>query len=211
MSFTILYIFSILKFRSVSHAAVDYRRYICYWCDRRFDMLSSLKAHVPSHLEQARAECNICHKTYSSKSSLRDHMRIHTGERPYACKECGRRFITSGKLGKHMRWHNRDYRHSCNLCEKVFLEAYTLRVHMRVHEKNDAKAKTPKPPKAPKMWNCKKCDAGFTRRDDLRLHNKDVHKIQRSTTPKRSTAPKSSTAPGILNNTLQLLSLFFIY
>ena len=138
-------------------------------------MLSSLKAHVPSHLEQARAQCVLCPKSFTSKSSLRDHMRIHTGERPYVCKQCGRSFITSGKLGKHLRWHAKDFRHSCDICNKVFLEAYTLRCHQKVHEKKDAG-----PSKTPKMWSCKKCDAGFTRRDDLRLHNKDVHKIKKS-------------------------------
>lgn len=199
--------FSSQKFQSVSHTAVDYRRYVCYWCDRRYDMLSSLKAHVPSHLEQARPQCNICHKTYYSKSSLRDHMRIHTGERPYVCKQCGKRFITSGKLGKHMRWHNKDFRHSCNVCGKVFLEAYTLRVHMKVHEKKDAETNKTKPPKTQKMWNCKKCDAGFTRRDDLRLHNRDIHKIQRSTTLRSSTTQGIWTITFIYDSYLICYSL----
>ena len=63
----------------------------------------------------------------------------------------------------------------------LIFTAYTLRVHKKVHEKKEKEVALAAPtPKTPKMWKCKKCDAGFTRRDDLRQHNKDVHTRHKS-------------------------------
>ncbi|XP_066926317.1 zinc finger protein ZFP2-like [Clytia hemisphaerica] len=152
----------------------DYRRrFICYWCDRRFPHFSALKAHISAHLESARKLCTICNKTFSKKSSLEEHIRTHTGERPYKCNQCGKTFVTSGKLTSHLKIHAGIYAHHCQLCGKKFREHYNLKMHMKMHER---RAQEEKEPKKTKMWNCKECEAGFTRKEDLNSHKKEDHK-----------------------------------
>lgn len=62
---------------------------------------------VKKHSDDKPHQCDVCEKSFQHMSKLRAHLRVHTGERPYSCPECGKRFSQSGEVNRHLKTHVR--------------------------------------------------------------------------------------------------------
>lgn len=171
--------------------ANEYRRYICYWCDRRFDQYHRLRLHVAVHSEKARVKCTLCDKSFTQKSSLSVHMLSHTGERPFKCHICLKGFVTASKLKKHVRVHTGEKPFVCNECPAKFRMAVTLRKHKERHANG-----TFEKPKEKKMLKCRFCGALFEHKVELKKHKQEQHlKKKRPYTNQTDTSCVPASAP----------------
>ncbi len=105
---------------------------------------------------KGRIQCSKCQKTFSRRSNLKRHFPVHTGQFRFWCDSCQRGFTSKSLHEDHMRKHEgRLYK--CEYCSKSYQTRIGLSTHLPEH--------TGKYP-----FNCQTCDAGFSVREKLKLH-----------------------------------------
>lgn len=60
-----------------------------------FPTVLLLADHVQQHIASSRHICSYCERCFNMYSSLKDHLRTHTGDRPFVCPLCGKAFSQS--------------------------------------------------------------------------------------------------------------------
>lgn len=89
------------------HAALQdsYEPYKCTVCNKGFQKMSKLTAHMKIHRapeEHYNHPCDICGKKFTRPQHVARHKMLHTGERPFKCPKCPRQFTREDKLRHHL-------------------------------------------------------------------------------------------------------------
>lgn len=179
----------------------------CTTCDDIFVSRSAFADHL-SKCEswESWCSCSTCNKPFSSSKGLRVHQLRHhslglsggAGSNVFSCPECEQVFNVQkayvSHLIKHAVLQNRSDPKSlqCRVCSSTFYTSQALQKHMKCHE-TDA----PSDPIAcllcsetfeskralishqKKHFYCQFCDANFTDRAELGVHNREKHQNER--------------------------------
>jgi len=170
-----------------SHAIKETKvLYKCDVCSVTFTVLSTLQAHMKTHLGEKEEECSYCKmmftdhdefykhvashrgeenifkcqycpKIFTSKGDFTKHLTKHTQRRPYICSHCEKSFRDPGSLTKHERIHTGEQPYVCETCQRAFAEKSSLRKHLRVHS-------------GEKPYKCEECNKSFSISGNLRRH-----------------------------------------
>lgn len=112
--------------------------------------------------------CQECGRSFKFPGDLKNHDReVHdrNPENSVFCDQCGKAFPTRKSLMKHIRSsHTKTKVYQCPQCDKFFYENYRLQKHLRIHT-------------GIKPFKCRHCQYRSTRKDNVRLHLKKVHKL----------------------------------
>ena len=87
----------------------------------------------------------------------------------FICELCGNAYSRTTGLKQHMiSRHSTQRDFKCTECDKAFTNKNRLANHLRIHT-------------GAKPFKCKICDYHSNRRDNVLLHCKKVHKVERPT------------------------------
>ncbi|XP_021433792.2 zinc finger protein 250 [Oncorhynchus mykiss] len=129
----------------------------CHFCNKCYNSICKLKAHVRLCHGGKTCTCPVCGKTFKYKKDLSRHMRIHTGEKSFHCGDCGKSFSQKGDLNKHIRTHTGEKPFSCRDCGKSFSLKENLTKHTLTHT-------------GEKYFSCGDCGKSFSQKGDLSRH-----------------------------------------
>uniref|UniRef100_A0A2A4JS57 Protein krueppel n=1 Tax=Heliothis virescens TaxID=7102 RepID=A0A2A4JS57_HELVI len=162
----------------------------CHYCGLHIKGRNRLYKHLRIH-EPKLVKCEVCHKILKSHSNLSNHMKRHNGVRSYTCEHCSANFFTMSELCNHRKKvHYKARTFKCDLCEYSLYSAVSLRVHRSKHTPHNVVCLLcgmflDNPEKLPihqknhseKNFNCQHCDKSFHRRDSLRRHITQKHRL----------------------------------
>ncbi|XP_017771433.1 PREDICTED: zinc finger protein 236-like [Nicrophorus vespilloides] len=158
----------------------------CPLCDRKFQRLASLKAHLHTHQIEETFNCNECLLEFDKEDDLNNHMmtKVHKGDvkevksddLPYVCSFCSYLFNNADEYKEHVTLHikarrmnglkkikrrnvntNKNHPHKCEHCEKSFPKICLLERHRRIHT-------------GEKPFKCEICNRGFNQNGTLQIH-----------------------------------------
>ncbi|XP_061834387.2 zinc finger and BTB domain-containing protein 11 [Nerophis lumbriciformis] len=163
------------------------RGYKCSLCNKEFQYVASLRAHLTRHKQRSSQRapaaskvsdeergnkttaappqttrkyvCDLCGKTLPRLYSLSVHMLQHTGVRPHACKVCGKTFAHKYNLKMHRVLHDVTKQFQCQHCDKSFVSKRNMEEHTSLHTGES-------------KYLCNKCGATFYRASALSKHLK---------------------------------------
>ena len=102
----------------------------CKVCDKTFNLASSPKTHVLTHMRMKIHKCEACDKTFSHDFILKTHLLTHTGQKAHQCQACDETFSLFHHLKTHVFIHTRQKAHKCKACGKTFPQAGNLQTHI---------------------------------------------------------------------------------
>ncbi|WAR12858.1 ZFP26-like protein [Mya arenaria] len=136
----------------------------CEICGKKVNR-KRLKRHKEIHRDSLDFECEVCSKRFKSLRYLKDHkMKTHDKQADQICNICGNMYKGTKYLEIHMQTHGPKDK-ICPKCGKGFTTALYLRVHMQTHLGR-------------KSFKCQKCEAAFSHRARLVIHQVEVHGLK---------------------------------
>ena len=158
-----------------THTGVEYA---CSICDKMFSQKAALKRHKQTkHESILQYQCTTCGKTFTRKDSLTKHEKVHRIG-GYKCTSCMKEFSSKEQLDQHLNTHKR----SCE-CGMTFTRDPNLSRHKQhcKHGKGNASVSRSSK-KCPitrstlaDFKQCDKCGKQFSRMDNLRRHQLEMH------------------------------------
>ncbi|XP_021705717.1 zinc finger protein OZF-like isoform X3 [Aedes aegypti] len=121
------------KPKSKTYAVPKNKTYVCSFCGKVFNNLSSHILHERAHRGEKPYPCKVCGKAFLCKQMLKKHNLIHTGEKPHKCETCGKCFRSRTHLTTHHLTHTQEKKFACQICSKAFTLKSTLKSHMKCH------------------------------------------------------------------------------
>ncbi|ODM92597.1 putative zinc finger protein [Orchesella cincta] len=141
----------------------------CQICSKQYESRQGLAYHMKSHTNEKPHKCEPCGKFFKCQSSLRSHTQHkHSNKKSYSCLQCPASFANSSNLTRHTRVvHEKDprTRRKCNVCQKLLATSY-MPAHMKWHANI-------------MPFSCIICDKPFHAQNNLRLHIKTNHLMER--------------------------------
>ncbi|XP_075220814.1 zinc finger protein 236-like [Lycorma delicatula] len=151
----------------------------CPECNKKFNRLASLKAHLILHEREESLFCTECGDEFNNQTQLDNHLREHDAEwikpnvKVYKCHHCDRQYSRASVLREHMKGHkmktsvasrnkktsvrNGVLLHYCDTCQKAFQKPSQLIRHKRIHT-------------GEKPWKCEICGRAFNQKGSLQIH-----------------------------------------
>ena len=131
-------------------------------CNRVFDFVKDMNAHVTEEHPDVRFRCQYCPKSYNTYNGRYKHEHKHF-ELPYCCHYCSMRFLFPGLREKHERQHTQKGLLPCTWpqCKQMLSCKDALRQHINTHTEERHK--------------CEKCPKDFNTLSNLRQHEKGAH------------------------------------
>ena len=138
----------------------------CHICGKGY---KNIKSHIDAFHNFESTTCSECGATLKNKTYLYAHMRIHNYQNAFKCEVCGKEFRVKKNLSEHnLVVHMKDKRIKCEYCGRGFPRKNKLKSHiLSVHTSKDEKP-----------LSCNKCDYRCSRRDSMRFHLQNNHKIK---------------------------------
>lgn len=53
------------------------KRFVCKFCDRRFQCLANKLKHERRHIGEKKYKCDVCEKAFIEKPELKSHLKVH--------------------------------------------------------------------------------------------------------------------------------------
>jgi len=177
------------------------KKYKCNKCDNRFDK----KGQLLEHVRYVHFEYDHKHEGYKGNDSFKESIK------KYKCSKCDNSFKRKDQLLDHVRYvhfeythrHNEDESTECEKCDKTFANVSNLERHIKtVHQKStylfycekcdknfcskknmqDHNARVHKAESEYFVCKVSKCMARCKDEEGLKLHMKNYHERNRSTT-----------------------------
>ncbi|CAG9535270.1 unnamed protein product [Cercopithifilaria johnstoni] len=111
------------------------RKFCCCLCRKAFGKTSDLVRHYRVHSGERPFSCNRCGRDFNLKSSLKLHMDSHVrADHPdnyYTCARCPvcmKQLASAPSLRRHLKIHERPLEH-CGVCSQIFLSKKALEQH----------------------------------------------------------------------------------
>ena len=117
------------KFAFISEGMSEEKLHVCGECQKDFNKLHKLKAHMSSHL----FKCAKCEKMFFKQIYLRRHVEIHKGN-VFQCDQCDFRTSMKIYLQRHSEIHKESVFH-CPLCDFQTTRSIYLTRHHYTHTK----------------------------------------------------------------------------
>ena len=109
--------------------------------------------------------CTFCSKTFTQSGALSLHKVIHTGERHYKCGKCEKSFKRTDDVKLHERTHQESKQFKCDKCN--------FEAHQRVNLLRHEKRKHNNIP--PEVVICDKCNHTLSSKTGLKYHIETKH------------------------------------
>ena len=127
---------------------------------------AEFKGACNESMKMSALTCSTCSKVFYDKHNRQRHENlVHSLDGKYACDQCERKFANPSDLNYHLGAKHTVNPETidCGECGKTFKNDKTLRLHiMYKHTKVN-------------KYECDQCDAKFTRKDNLRRHQREDH------------------------------------
>eukprot|EP00831_Metopus_contortus_P027049 TRINITY_DN22849_c0_g1_i5.p1 TRINITY_DN22849_c0_g1~~TRINITY_DN22849_c0_g1_i5.p1 ORF type:complete len:277 (-),score=42.09 TRINITY_DN22849_c0_g1_i5:114-944(-) len=121
-------------------------------------------------------KCSIdnCDAKFKSKDKLQRHLTVHTNERQYTCPKCKKNFKRKDHLSRHLFTHDPETKKF--ICPMPYCTTgrFVDQNHLDRHIQNVHKI----------MPKCMVCALEFSKKSDLKKHEKEVHMRESDTIPK---------------------------
>lgn len=162
-------------------------RFECTECPAIFKNLGHLNTHIKErHSNRKKTyKCVYCSKTFKEKRILLKHRKDDHYSLSYfhKCKFCDKIYSTPSNLKWHINTnHNKDFKRSyCPYCPSDFKWLHHLKDHIK--KKHIEKGEVPSDimkrglmPIRHKTNNCFMCSKPFSKKLDMMLHLREIHK-----------------------------------
>ncbi|GAB6027809.1 hypothetical protein CHUAL_002039 [Chamberlinius hualienensis] len=129
-----------------------------------------LKNHMLQKHSSKQFKCDECGHLFGKKA-LRDRhiLAKHRNERPHLCETCGHRAKTLNAFKSHLELHS-GKKFVCDICGLALTLSCSLKRHMKLHISNE------------KPFPCHLCSFATRKRYNLRVHLRNVHKLEMDST-----------------------------
>ena len=163
---------------SIDKSDQETSSHVCEICDKSFCNKQNLRKHIRRvHNQMHRKTCNICGK---SCNDLETHMDKFHNKGRKICSLCGK---TCNNLKNHVdNFHNKGQK-TCNICGKSCnnLERHVNNFHNKERKTAPVVPSRDKSDQETSSHVCKICDKLFSKKQSLRKHLYQVHKMHRKT------------------------------
>ena len=194
-----------IRHKKTSHATENLKVFDCHFCDKKFENISCLSAHIKrrhSHpTENLQVfDCHFCDKKFENISSLSAHIKrrhkkqnlgdttkVKKEEKLYKCEQCSEEFKTNLSLKKHaseihgilyetkVKKEQKNYK--CQECFEEFKTNQSWKKH--ASEIHGITYET-KVMKEQKNHKCEECFEAFNTNLALKKHALQIHGINLS-------------------------------
>ncbi|XP_055602436.1 zinc finger protein 28-like [Uranotaenia lowii] len=152
--------------------------YSCRFCDRKFYLRRSFKAHEEVHKNEMNnvvIRCAECKIVVKSKEALKRHVKVkHQGIRKYACPKCSYRASFRFRLMEHYRCvHTQCRPFKCPICSGTYNAITIYMTHLKRHKCTTEKQRLHQ---TLKHMLCAYCDQMFDKAAALEQHVNEEHK-----------------------------------
>lgn len=134
--------------------------YICQYCGKSYNYATHKSRHIRLvHRSLPRLECSLCNEMFHSREERTEHTAlVHSGYlRPCPYENCNKSFKNNVMLREHICRHTDERPYTCQ-CGSTFICDSNYRRHKRSCVR------------MPALFECKKCERRFHRRDALLAH-----------------------------------------
>ncbi|KAF5278371.1 hypothetical protein FQA39_LY05860 [Lamprigera yunnana] len=159
------------------------KKYKCDQCSNSYNVEVNLKLHMSLHVK-SRPTCPVCDKKFQRLASLKAHIIVHEVDETFTCIHCLSEFDLEDDYNNHMEKHNQRKVGSavnntlleCSICKHVFQNAEQRKEHISSHLKIKKSASNGKrqkrKPTANKQhkYQCEVCDKSFPKYCLLERH-----------------------------------------
>merc|ERR1711997_1445837 len=143
----------------------------CVYCVRLLQK-DRIRQHIRNEHPHMSHLCTECGRECIYPSALKQHIKeMHNPQKvkTFICELCGNAYSRTTGLKQHMiSVHSSQRDFPCTECGKAFTNKNRLANHLRIHT-------------GAKPFKCKICDYRSNRRDNVLLHCKKVHKVEKPT------------------------------
>lgn len=174
------------SFRSAEALAVHKERYLQQLKDREVKMDCKRQKFKDKGSKRESKKCRMCGKEYARNRELNLHERSHTGEKPFNCTYCDKTFASTSARNKHIQVHEKRWSHVCSFCGKGFVDKIHFIYHVQKHHTGE------------RPFPCTQCEKKFVRKQDLHMHELNMHSTKPKVCYKCETCNKTYTTMSYL-------------
>lgn len=134
----------------------------CETCGKAFKKMSDKKRHIMVIHDGVKFPCALCDKSFKRKDNLAVHISMVHDKDKVSCQHCGIKLSTKSNLSRHIKTFHANAvegGYVCECCDGTFPSQTLLQIHVK---------------KVHKKFKCLECNSRFTKKSNLKDHEKNI-------------------------------------